>query len=180
MLTCWHLSLSTMQVPMPSAVTLQVQQSDGQRMVWHGSGTHVLVIDTQAMPAPHWVAGHLSVSHLPVCGLQNCLSPHGTVAQESAWQLPAMQRSLAAHFPGTHRSLHAPSSQYWPAGQLTLRHLSFWHLPATQIWGAVQASDGSLQSRQRAVVPLATQILGCWQTMVAHRSTQRPLLSSHF
>ena len=56
-LTGSHFSLSTTQVPMPSADTLQVQQSDGQTMVLQGSGLHMLVIGTQVLPAPHWVPG---------------------------------------------------------------------------------------------------------------------------
>ena len=71
MLTGSHLSLSTMQVPMPSDVTLQVQQSPGHTMVWQGSTLQVLVIGTHAMPAPHWVAWQRSVSHFQVSGLQN-------------------------------------------------------------------------------------------------------------
>ena len=93
MLTGSHLALSTMQVPMPSAVTLQVQQSPGHTIVWQGSALQVLVCGTHAMPAPHWVATQRSVSHLAVSGLQNCDWAQGTFQHGSGWHAPATQRS---------------------------------------------------------------------------------------
>src|SRR5580765_5530800 len=164
MLTCWHLVLSTMQVPMPSVVTTHDQQSDGHFIVRHGSVSQVFVCDTHAFPGPHTVPWHLSSSHLPVVGLQNCLSSQGTFQHGSAMQLPATQRCPSPHLPGTHRSLQVPLSQYRPVPQFLPRHGSVWHLPATQICGAVQASDGSLQSMQRGVRPEATHCWGGWQT----------------
>src|SRR4029078_7854181 len=187
MWTGGHLALSPMQVPMPSGVTAQVQQSSGQWIAAQGSALQVFVCGTHVLPAPHWGVGQRVVRQLPslVMGsmfiaLQNCDGSQATCAQGSGWQLPATQRSSAPHLPGTQRSLQLPSSQYWPTGQLLFMHLSSWQRPATQICGAGQASGGALQSRQRASVPLATQILGDGHTTLAQTSTHMPVFSSHF
>ena len=97
------------------------------------------------------------------------------VQHGSGWQTPATQRSCEPHLPGTHSSLHAPASQYWPAGQVTFRHGSALQAPMMQSWGGVQASSGSLQSRQRPLMQVFVP-----QSMFAHRSTQAPVFSSHF
>ena len=108
-------------------------------------------------------------------GLQNWPGTQGTFQHLSSMQVPApTQRWPSAHLPGTHRSLHAPSSQNWPDGQVTFRHLSVLQTPPTHSWVPVHASDGSLQSRQRP----SMQILGDEQVTPVHRSTQAPVFSS--
>ena len=175
MLTGSHFSLSTTQVPMPSADTLQVQQSDGQTMVLQGSGMQVLVIGTQVMPAPHWVRraairlalGRERVAELPV-GAGDVPARVGlTEARDAAL--------LVAALAGDAQVLAVAVVAVLPArAGLMFRHGSVWQRPATQIWGAVQASSGSLQSRQRPLM----QIFGVAQLTPVHRSTQAPVFSS--
>src|SRR4029077_7187626 len=90
------------------------------------------------------------------------------------------QRCPSPQVPGTQRSLQVPLSQYWPLPQFLLRHGSFWHLPAKQIWPPVQANDGSLQSMERGVSPAATQTFGVGHITPMQTSTQEPVFSSHF
>ena len=71
--TGWQVSLS-MQVPMPSEVMPQVQQSVGQLIVMQGSTSQVELVATQVSPALHCVAGQRLALQVTVVGSQTCPS----------------------------------------------------------------------------------------------------------
>ena len=139
-----------LQVPVPSGLTPQVQQSLGQLMVAQGSamqalaGSVMAVFETQVSPAGHWMARQWS-GRAGQRGRVADLALRADRARRTDRPRTCRPRSVwsAAHIDLSQRSTQVPFEQYWLPPQVIPWQGSSWHWPSRQSWPFLHSKPGS-------------------------------------